>query len=352
MQVLFYDGQTARPRHVVLALAEDAIEIAEGETVLARWPYDEVRRQESASSPILRLSLADPASLARLELTDPDAQAQVLARCTALTKGHHEGRAGTIVAWSLAATASLIASVLFLVPMVADYAAPLVPVSWERRLGTAVDNRMRLLLGDKTCTHPAGGAALDRLVARLAETAPQRVQFDVRVLDLGVKNAVALPGGRIYLYRGLLEEAESADEIAGVLAHEIGHVAHRDNLRALIQTGGTSFLLGLLFGDVAARGTLVRLGRMAVDAAYSRPVESAADRFAADTMLALGRSPRAVGVLLERIAPDGGPIPPVLSSHPLTKERLDALPQPKEPLGEPLMSDEEWRALRSICKVG
>ena len=351
-QALFFDGESARPRGVSLAFADEGIEIGDGETVLARWPYAGIRERESSSEEVLRLALADRASLARLEVTDPDARAETRRRCRTLADPHEHGRVGPIVAWSAAAAASLVACVLFLVPLAADRATPLIPVSLERRLGAAVDNQVRFVVRGKTCEASEGRAALDRLVGRLSGKAPDAVAPDIRVLDTPLANAVALPGGRIYVLRGLLDEAESADEIGGVIAHEMGHVAHRDGLRKLLQTGGASFLLGLLFGDVAGSGTLILLGRLAIDGAYSRDAERAADRFAADTMLALGRSPKAMALLLKRIVPDDGPVPAFLSSHPLTQERLDALQEPSGALGEPLLTEGEWLALKSICKTG
>jgi Zn-dependent protease with chaperone function len=351
-QALFYDGESARPRGVSLTFAEEGLEIRDGATVIARWPYERIRERESASPNLLRLALTDRASLARLEVTDPDARDETRQRCRTLADPREDGRAGPIVAWSAAAAASLVACVLFLVPLAADRATPLIPVSLERRLGTAVDNQVRFVLGGKTCNAERGRAALDRLVRSLTGKVPHAVEPDIRVLDSPLANAVALPGGRIYLFRGLLDEAESADEIGGVLAHEMGHVAHRDGLRKLLQTGGASFLLGLLFGDVAGSGTIILLGRLAVDGAYSRDAERGADRFAADTMRALGRSPKAMALLLKRIAPEEGPVPAFFSSHPITRERLDSLPEPSEALGEPLLTSSEWLALKSICKTG
>jgi predicted Zn-dependent protease len=171
------------------------------------------------------------------------------------------------------------------------------------------------------------------------------------VLDSGMANAAALPGGRVYILGGLLRRANEPDEIAGILAHEFGHVAHRDGMRKMIQAGGSSFLLGLLFGDITGGGTLILLGRALVDSSYSRDAEAAADRFAADLMTALGRSPKAMGVFLVRLAgPGTGVLPPFLSGHPVSAERLEALKAREGPLtGAPLLTDEEWRDLKSIC---
>ena len=68
----------------------------------------------------------------------------------------------------------------------------------------------------------------------------------------------------VYLLNGLLAKAENPDEIAGVLAHELGHLRHRDGTRNLIYNGGTSFLIGLLFGDVTGSGAVIFASRSLV----------------------------------------------------------------------------------------
>lgn len=349
MEAQFFDGETPRPRAVRLTLAADALEFSDGGPVI-RWPYSSIRDRQGGDPAVLRLGLADPASLARLEIADPVAQFAVTERCRRLHAGRDDGRAAAIVGWSIAAAASLLACVVFLVPLVADYAAPLVPVSWERRLGTAVDNQVRAIFGQKSCEGARGGAVLAGLTRRLGQAGSRDVDVEVGVLDTAHANAFALPGGRIYLLRGLVEKAESADELAGVLAHEIGHVAHRDGLRRLIQSGGTSFLLGLLLGDITGGGAIVLATRLMIDGSYSRDAERAADAFAADAMLALGRSPVPLALFLKRIDP-GSQGPAFLSTHPVTDERLAAL-RLKEPksLGAPLLSDADWQALKAICK--
>ncbi|MCP6768804.1 M48 family metallopeptidase, partial [Klebsiella pneumoniae] len=85
---------------------------------------------------------------------------------------------------------------------------------------------------------------------KLAKSGGIDQPLEAEVLSSSIPNAFALPGGKIYLLDGLLQKAQSADEIAGVIAHELGHVRHRDNMRKVIQNGGTSFLIGILFGDI------------------------------------------------------------------------------------------------------
>jgi Zn-dependent protease with chaperone function len=258
-----------------------------------------------------------------------------------------------IIAWSLAAAASLVLTVIYLVPVAANLLAPLVPIPVERRLGVAVDNQVRAIFGRETCSAAAGQAALRKLVDRLENGAVLPMPVDVAVLKSPIPNAITLPGGRIYLFDGLLREARNPDEVAGVLGHEMGHVAGRDVMRSLIQTGGSSFLLGLLFGDVTGGGALILVARTLVDSSHSREAESAADTFAADRMLALGRSPKPMGDFLLRVTGDGrgDVIPPFLQSHPLSGERLSALEKrDAPPSAPPLLDDGEWRDLQAICK--
>ena len=299
-------------------------------------------------------SLGAP-ELARLEVDDAAAAAELLRRSPQAEEGTTDRRTvARIVGWSLAAAASLVLTAIYLVPLAADQLAPLVPVGLERRIGEAVDNQVRTLFGGKACAGAPGSAALAKLSAALASRADLPLPVEVSVLDSGIPNAIALPGGRVYLFEGLLRRAREPDEIAGILAHELGHVARRDGMRKLIQTGGSSFLLGLLFGDITGGGTLIFLGRALVDSSYSRDAETAADRFAADIMVGLGRSPRPMGAFLVRITGAQKDMPlPFLASHPVSAERLAALEaRAVAATAPPLLTEQEWRDLKSICKPG
>ena len=81
----------------------------------------------------------------------------------------------------------------------------------------------------------------------------------------------------------------------------LGHVVHRDNMRNLIYNGGTSFLVGLLFGDVTGSSAILFATRTMFDATYTREAEANADAFSIDLMHKLGRSPKPMGELLLRV---------------------------------------------------
>ena len=94
------------------------------------------------------------------------------------------------------------------------------------------------------------------------------------VLSSDVPNAFALPGGKVFVFDALLAKAKNPDEIAGVIAHELGHLKHRDNMKGLIYNGGTSFLIGLLFGDITGSSALIFASRTLITSSYSREAET------------------------------------------------------------------------------
>jgi Zn-dependent protease with chaperone function len=356
VDAVFYDGESARRRTVSITVNASSLDIHDDSERVASWPVAEVRRRDAPDG-VLRLTREGAPSLVRLDIADAEAQAAIRQHCRCLDDTAHRERTGRILFWSAAAAVSILLCVFVLLPILAERLTSLIPASYERRLGTAVDNQIRTIFSGKICKEPQGLAALESLVAQLRGAQGAQVDVGVLVLESKVPNAAALPGGRIYLFKGLLDEAESVDEIAGVLAHEIGHVAHRDGLRKLIQAGGTSYLLGLLLGDVTGGGAIVVVSRYLVDSAYSREAEVAADNFAGRTMKALGRPAHPMALLLKRIEGEGegegndSGIPAFLSTHPVTDQRLKALEKqvPSHP-GAPLLTDEQWRALKEICK--
>jgi predicted Zn-dependent protease len=351
---VFFDGQSSH-RHAVTLAFRDRLEIAQSlaadGTPLASWPYDAVRRVDGPEG-TFRLACTAAPPLARLELREAAARAEIFRLCRALDG---PGGAAPVAVWriaaaSLAAAAAIIGMAWFGMPLLANRLASIMPFSWETPLGDAIDPRVRTLLG-AACTRPEGVAALHKLVDRLQTAAQLPIAPDPLVLRSKMANAMALPGGRIYLLSQLLVVSETPDEIAGVLSHEFGHVAHRDGLRRLIRDGGTAFLVGLMFGDVTGSGAVLMAGRMVLSATYSRADEERADAFAVTVMHRLGRPTAPLGALLQRITgPGREDAPSVLRDHPLTPERKAMLEAENvAPTGPALLDGREWQDLKRIC---
>jgi predicted Zn-dependent protease len=292
--------------------------------------------------------------MARLEVFDPAAQAEIhkYARWLEMERGGGRAQTGRIVAWSLAALVSIVLIVVYGMPLIAERLTPLIPLSFERRLGAMADGQVRSIFGGKTCANAQGRAAFAKLVETLRQASHLDMPLQTEVLTSRVPNAFALPGGKIYLLDGLLQKAGNADELAGVVAHEMGHVSHRDHMRMMIHRGGVSFLTGLLFGDVTGSSAVIFVTRSLFEVSYTRDAEQNADAFAIETMHALGRSPAPMGDLLFRITgAQSNRTIGILASHPLTEDRRALMRrEDRAPSGPDLLSSDEWHALKTICQ--
>ncbi|MEF3366149.1 M48 family metallopeptidase [Methylocystis sp. 9N] len=351
-EATYFDGFANEARRVALRFGP-MLEVYDGDAFLFAWPYAEARRIP-APPDMMRLRAASAPRLARLEIRDPDARKEIERHCPLLEGDKTLLRKGStlkIVAWSLAAVAGFVGLVWFGAPFAASEIAPLVPLSWEKRLGEAAEGQVHETFGGSACVSAQGSAALAKLSQRLQEASNLRLPATIEAISSKTPNAVAMPGGKVFILEGLLEKAQSQDEIVGVLAHEFGHLQNRDHLRRLIADGGVAYLFGLLFGDVAGAGAVVYVGRTLLSAANSREVEAQADAFAAQTLARLGRPTKPMGELLLRVTGDERDgVFTILHDHPLSEERLAQLAAAdKGETAPPVLTDDEWKALKTIC---
>ena len=366
---IFFDGVTSARRTVTVELGANSLRVlTPGGDDLAEWPFGELAAY-AAPEGVLRLGRAKGALPARIEIHDRELAAAFAARVGPIKQfGAVEPRTrAKVVGWSLAAVSSALVVALFGVPAVVARATPLVPVAIEQRLGASVDKQIRALLdgGQKDrfecgqgASAPESRAAFDKLVGRLEAAAGLPLPVRAAVVRRAEANAIALPGGRVYVFEGLINKAETPDELAGVIAHEMGHVAHRDGVRTVMQAAGLSFLFGMLIGDFSGGGAAVMAMRTVLQSSYSRETEADADAWGAQLMVKLARDPRALGTILTRIAGTAGPSAKILLSHPEARERTAAIEAISRAApastadASALLSAAEWAALKRICKAG
>jgi len=361
---IFYDGLT-RDRHKGKVEVDDGVIVvtAMDGGVKARWRLDEVYPL-ATSDEVLRLGLTQAEVAARLEILDPAQAATVLSHLKNTDRSGMTDRRTRlkVVVYSLAAIVTLVGGAIWGVPLLADRVAPHLPLAWEIRLGEAVDAQLRRTLNPANGKQPfectAGDAAgtaaarnaFKRLVAVLEEAADLPLPLHVGVVHSPVVNAITLPGGHVYIFEGLLSKAAAADELAGVLGHELGHVVHRDGTKAVLEAAGLSLLFGMLLGDFTGGGAVVLAARRVLETAYSRSAEAAADEFSARLMYRVGGDPRALGAILLRISGKPGIAPHFLLDHPEAQERADAIARVGQPSPmKAVLSPSEWNALKGIC---
>lgn len=158
------------------------------------------------------------------------------------------------------------------------------------------------------------------------------LDYHFYIINTDLVNAFALPGGHIYVTRGLIDRTSSGPELAGVLAHEIGHVAARHGVQKLerhLRTGSLVSLMYQLFlggePELLRRNSL-RLAGVLWNASHSREDEEEADRLAVEYLVKSGVDPNGVVTLLESLLEeeeeDTSRLATWFSSHPMTHERI------------------------------
>ena len=175
----------------------------------------------SAPEGVLRLGRRGETLLARLEIRDPALIVAIEDRAAGLDRsGAAERRLRRkVVGLSVAAAASLTVTAIFGLPALASRIIPFVPLAAERRLGDAIDSNIRPALDAQhlgaafACgtapSETAGRAALDTLVGKLEAAAALPFPLRVAVIRRADPNAMALPGGRIYVDEGLIAKAQT-----------------------------------------------------------------------------------------------------------------------------------------------
>lgn len=193
-----------------------------------------------------------------------------------------------------------------------------------RQLAAEVDRSSAII------TDPVITEYVNRIAQNLVLHSDSKVPFTIKVIDSDDVNAFALPGGYLYVNRGLLEAAENEAEVAGVIAHEIAHVAARHGVEQaskgellnyasipLIFLGGWGGYIVQQVAGLAVPLTFLK---------FSRGAEKEADRLGAQYMWASGYDPNALITFFEKLQAKNkkkpGTLAKVFSTHPMTGDRI------------------------------
>jgi predicted Zn-dependent protease len=211
----------------------------------------------------------------------------------------------------------------------------LAPIDNDREIGFAFDREIQKqlpLIHDLEVLE-----FVDRLGQRLVDDlGDQPFDYRFRVLPDPSLNAFAVPGGYIYFHSGTIVEAGSVEELAGVLAHELGHVKGRHSARMAKDTAIPSLLAtvaGLAAAAAAGDATpmiAAQAANVAIQLQYSRQYEDEADRLGVDFLARSGMRSEGLVRFFERIQVEQrklppGQIPPYLYSHPAVESRIDVV---------------------------
>ena len=207
-------------------------------------------------------------------------------------------------------------------------AAAALPVSVDKKIGDAVFSQGEL--NGAEVERPQTKAALEQMISRMApHAAIEGMEFEVHIVKSEEINAFALPGGKMVVYTGLIDFADTPEQVAGVLGHEMAHATLRHGIERVAQSLGLAaavhFIIGNAEGMIAAGAQLFQLATIN---SYSRNQESAADAEGVRMMHAAGLDPTSMPSFFEKLKQKEASLPGMaewISTHPEHESRINAL---------------------------
>jgi predicted Zn-dependent protease len=232
----------------------------------------------------------------------------------------------------------------------------LISVDDEIRLGREAQSQARKQIPD------VGDRAVADYVARLGRQIASRATgpkypYSFSVANYRELNAFALPGGPIWIHRGIIHAAANESQLAGVLAHEIAHISERhaaDQLTKRLVANGLLGLLGAMLGNGSGGARTAQVGAQILANGYmlkfSRDDEREADRVGLTIMQRAGWDPRGMPEFMETLrraqGRDPGSVEVFLSSHPAPGERAAALRKTLGSRGSGRRDSDAFRAIK------
>jgi predicted Zn-dependent protease len=239
---------------------------------------------------------------------------------------------------------SLILVLSLALPRVVDLLVWNMPLGLEQQLGNVMGPAYDAM-GTDSPSQIALQKLLDRLVAELPS--PQRDRkYKLIYVDNETVNAAAIPGDRVLVFRGLVAQAESENELTMVLGHELGHFANRDHLRGLGQQLLLQLTLGWFMGDVGSLQTIATSGVVALnEAQFSQQQERQADELGLTLLHGLYGHGAGATDFFDRMSRQDNSTVDWLDSHPAPARRVERLRDLIQQRGYPLKSK---KALDSV----
>lgn len=171
-----------------------------------------------------------------------------------------------------------------------------------------------------------------RILDRVAAVCDRKdIAYFIKVIDKDIMNAVSLPGGYVYIFKGLMDKLETDDQIAGVIAHEVAHITARHAVKRIQNAYGAMILQGLATQSNAKVAQGVNFALISLFSEYSQQDEFEADRLGVKYLKKAGYDPNAmVQVLVElREDQEKGPVREYSywRTHPFIPQRISVVNQ-------------------------
>jgi predicted Zn-dependent protease len=359
----YLDGHSAKRRPATVQITQIGLKFKVEDGPEHLWLYEDIRQTQGFyGGEQVRFERAGGEFMEALLLSDLEFLSMLHRMVPGLGSRFHEPKRRSLRA-SLTIFAAVavivIGAALYLwgIPGLAALVAARVPVAWEEKLGQNIVDQFAP--PEMRCGDPTVGKLVNEIGARLAQAAPES-PYKIRVYVAGAPmvNAFAAPGGHIVVFQGLIEESGSADELAGVLAHELQHVLKRHSTRMLVQHASTGLIISALTGDVSGAIAFgLEAARTLGALSYSRAMEEEADAEGLKMMTATGFDPDGMIAFFDTMQKRSGEIPQFLtylSTHPSTEERIERLRRlaaESRPFKIEPLPKHNWNDIKKRCRT-
>ena len=335
----YYNGKRSERHPVTLGISGERIQIT-GDGIELSWPLNEIRisaplgsMKRSAYFPDGGKCDFDDNGFARL--------AEKSQGKGGFFQGVHrwENSLKRAFAALIITIAFVLGFIQFGIPVLSEQAAYAIPPSTEISLGQETLMFLDRAVFTPTELDEERQRDIEQLFAQVVaalDATERPYKLELRSSPKIGANAFALPGGSVIMTDELIEMAEHDEEIAAVLAHEVGHVRHRHAMRQVIQGSAVGLIIATLTGDVfSATSMAAALPTMLVDAKFSRDMELQADDVAIEYLLQKGDTVEHFATILtsmekafaEKNGVEVGEMTSsnYFSTHPATRERIERL---------------------------
>ena len=362
-----FDGRSSQKHLVDVELTPQAIILKAPGDKPIRWAYPQLRWAADTSPFHIEHCAEGDEGLETLVVDDPDFYRSVLEIAPKSFSSRENESKFNWKLYSVGILVLIFSAYVFIktVPsFLADQMVEKIPIEWEVTVGQSI---LKMLpVAQKP--DPEVLKVLQDTVDFLKQSLPGN-PYDLNVYILPVEqvNALALPGGPIVIFEGLIDKAESPEELAGVLAHEIQHILLRHSTRGILRNLAKSMLVTLFLGDVnSVMEGIVQLAGQLETLGLSREMEAEADQKGMELILAANIDPHGMIRIFKKLMqedfsqkklPKGKPVSEendlssYFSTHPSSQNRLARLEKQmrshENRIWTPLFPNLDWNEIKS-----
>lgn len=374
----YFDGKSARKFDAGVTVSPQGLLVSISGAEARLWRYDSMRLAQGDQNQPLHLEhlgaegdKSCPEILVIDDLDFPIVLNEAEPSILKLPPRSALGRIARLLTLSGLSLLLLFLCYKYATPVLVDGVVKIFPYSWEKKLGRQILEEFR----PRDYRPPAleTQQALEAIVGRLLTGTPNpaHYHFQVHIYPQKIVNALALPGGDIIVFQGLLNLADTPEELAGVLAHEIQHILLRHAARNIVREAAVKLFFFFMMGEMSNKALQIAEGLAYLR--YSREMETEADREGMQSVIAGGIDPGGMVRIFEKLANEERKASSdlnndetntaevshwlkYLSTHPDSQDRLEELRRLAQTRGKsspttPLLPGADWNSYKTSKSI-